>query len=88
MNAYQKVEVLREKTPDATLANLCKKAKVTVSAYYSSKAFGKKKKTVARAPKKPRHRHQVLSAAPIAEARMVMVMGTPEQIRQALGGQL
>lgn len=85
--SYERVEALRKKFPDASMKELLKKAGATGGAYYSARKSALKRAKAAEPKPKTRLRrkHEVLQAAP-AEGRMVLVMGTPDQIRQAMAG--
>lgn len=83
MNAYEKVESLRKIHPNESTAALIKRARTSQSNYYrlSQKA---KATTGKKRGRKPKYQRIETSAAPARQ--MAVVFGSPEQIREVLGG--
>lgn len=84
MNAYEAVEKHRKSHPEKSVKELCKKVGVGESAYYYAKTHykkPKKKKSYAKIAV-PQDVDGVIGAD--SHGRVVVVMGTPDQIREVL----
>lgn len=90
MNAYEKVEAIRAANPTLSTEALAKKAGVTRSSYYSSKSHVKVGKTATKKKPSPTYKKIKLEAppakGPIATGNVAVVIGTPAQVREVLGG--
>lgn len=91
-NAFQKVEELRKKEPELSVAQAVTRAGVTSAAYYASRRNNDTK-----APGRPRALRQPKAAATVARPAAAMIaaprndsglvrviLGTPAQIREIL----
>jgi hypothetical protein len=79
-SSYEKVEALRKQHPDVTDRILFKKAGVNASRYY----FERKRAKGSATPNK--RGYQRVEVVPAAPKQMAVVFGSPEQIREVLGG--
>lgn len=83
MDAYEKVQALKKKFPDETITALIKKAGANAATYYGQKLKHEKGTPGKRAYKK--RSYMQIEAAP-TPSNLTVLIGTPDQIRQALGG--
>ena len=88
--AYEKITALKAKYPNKTLVDLAKKAGVNVKYYHNHLTILKKRGEKPPTPKKPTPKDQKIKVKKLQieaqpeSRKMVCLMGTPEQIREAL----
>jgi len=89
---YEKVQELLKKSPDKPVSQVLKEAKISSSLYYSARRKFMKPAPAKTKTAKVKYRKikADTSAPPAAKSgeRMVMLMGTADQIRDFMGGSL
>lgn len=84
-NAYEKIQALKAKHPDKTMTALFEMAKVQSSSYYGIQAKMRKAEK-ADGRKKPRAKYTKLVAeAPADIGKVMLVYGTPDQVKAVIG---
>ena len=94
---YEKISALRAENPELTIADICRTHKINAYGYYAikkrlaAKAPKSQKPKVPKVPKEPKPqkvKYQRIEAPEPqpSTGKLVMVMGSHEQIREFIGG--
>lgn len=93
---YEKISALKAENPELTIADICRTHKINAYGYYVIKKrladklpkSQKPKEPKPKEPKPQRVKYQRMEAPEPqpSTGKLVMVMGSPEQIREFIGG--
>ena len=91
---YEKISALKAENPELTIADICRTHKINSYGYYAiknrlaAKAKAPKEPATPKEPKPQKVKYQRIEAPEPqpSTGKLVMVMGSPEQIREFIGG--